>query len=81
MLQSSGFSTHHKQKMPKRSLDSEKKGIQCSRKLYIMHVKIYVKKDFAQVPRQQFYYKFKGKDVENKFKYIQIEKFAAKYLI
>ena len=78
-------------KITKCSLGNEKKGIQCSRKLYklllqenqclIMDNKTYIKKDFAQVPRQQFCYKFEGKDVENKFKYIQTEKFAPKYLI
>ena len=27
------------------------------------------KKNFTQIPQQQFYYKFKGKDVKNKFKF------------
>ena len=91
MLQSSGFLSYHKQNIPKCSLDSEKKSIQHSRKLYklllqenqclIMDDKTYIKKDFAQVPGQPFYYKFKGKDVKNKFKNIQTEKFALKYLI
>ena len=65
VLQSSGFSLlYHKQKIPKRSLDNEKKGIQRSRKLYklllqenqclIMDDETYVKKDFAQVPNSNF---------------------------
>ena len=84
MLQSSGFCSYLKQKIPKR------KGIQRSRKLFklllqgnqclIMDDGTNVKKDFAQVLGQQFCYKFKGKDVENKFKYNQTEKFAPKYL-
>ena len=62
VLQPSGFSSYHEQKIPKRSMDSEKKGIQHSRELYklllqenrclIMYDETYVKKDFAQVSRQ-----------------------------
>ena len=54
--------------MPKRNLDCEKKGIQHLRKWYklllqenkclIMDDETYVKKDFAQVLGQQFYFKF-----------------------
>ena len=36
----------------------------------MMNEETYVKKDFAQVPGQQFYYTFKGKVVKNKFEYI-----------
>ena len=41
----------------------------------------YVKKDFSQFPGQQFYTQIHGKTIQDKFKIVQLDKFAAKYLV
>lgn len=41
----------------------------------------YVKKYFSQIPGQQFYTQIPGKSVPENYKIIQLDKFAAKYLV
>ena len=42
---------------------------------------MYCKKDFSHMPSHQYHYQSKGVYVNNKFKYIQKEKFAPKILM
>ena len=74
----------------KASIDEEFKAICRSKKLYkplsrerlciIEDDETYCKKDFSQLPGQQYIYQSKGRYVTDKFKYIKSEKFAPKFL-
>lgn len=91
VLKHNGLKAYNKKKIPKRSLDGEVKAIRRSKLLYrllnrknlciIEDDETFCKKDFKQLPGQQYYYQTKEIHVSNKFKYIKTEKFAPKILV
>lgn len=91
VLKSKGIKACHKIKIPKRSIDGEIKAIRRAKKLNVLlnrqkyciieDDEKYCKKDSKQLPGQQYFYQMKGRNVLRKFKYLQTEKFAPKFLV
>lgn len=86
------FETFKKKKAPNRNDEVDLRSRKRAAKLYrevllntnrciLMDDETYVKTDNRQLPGQEFYSQIKGYSVNNKFKFVKVDKFAKKFLV